>query len=362
MLKNKKIQILIVALVLAVLVYFTFKKAKDEGVEKGEEDAKNIKNTAAINAQKVENSGYSYEATIREDMTAAEKEVARQKQAQEDAERERLARLQSEYYTLTKKSASGLNAEQIELNIEDYKKTQELLKVYIAESGDDKANIDNAEYDTYAEVENKLMAYRYKKQQEFLIAVDYYKDTTYMDPDPSWTTAAEVNSALASWRAEQNRIKAEQDRLAAIEKAEQERLAAIEKAKKKWRDRQVELERFAADFTNAIDSRGVTQSKNAMKDTYFPQLEAMCPRDYMFVTWTMYINYNNRGISMWGGGCLGNIQGNPVIYYRENADSVSRWWNKQEKLKREYSIGGFENFNEFGQVVGYNNTNYGTTE
>lgn len=351
MLKNKKIQVLIVAFVLAVLVYFTFKKARDKGVEQGEEDAKNIKNSAAINAQKVENSGYSYEATIREDMTAAEKEVARQKQAQEDAERERLAKLQSAYYTLTKKSAAGLSAEQIEVNIEDYKKTQELLKVYIAESGDAKADIDNAEYDTYAEVENKLIAYRYKKQQEFLAAVEYYKETTHTDPDPNLTTTAEINSALASWRAEQARIK-----------AEQERLAAIENAKKKWRDRQVELERFAADFTNAIDSRGVTQSKNAMKDTYFPQLEAMCPRDYMFVTWTMYINYSNRGISMWGGGCLGNIQSHPVIYYRENADSVSRWWNKQDKLRREYNIGGFENFNELGQVVGYNGTNYGTTE
>ncbi len=351
MLKNKKIQILIVALVLAVLVYFTFKKAKDEGVEQGKEDAKNIKNTAAINAQTLDNPGYSDAATITDDMTAAEKAIALQKQAEEDAEMQRLLDLQTEYYTLTKKSAKGLTASQIEANIEDYKKTQDLLKVYIAETGDTKADIDNADYDTYAEVDNKLTAYRHQKQQEYLAAVENYKAVTHMDPDPSYTTTAQINSALASWRAEQARIKAEQDRLAAIEAKRQ-----------KWRNKRVDLENFARDFTNAIDTRAKRSSKDAMMNTYFPTLESMCPRDYLYVTFHMYINYTNRGIDMFGGGCLAAIQNNPVIFFRENANSVSNWWVKMNRLKDQYNSAGMENFNEFGELVGYNGVNYGTTE
>ena len=99
-----------------------------------------------------------------------------------------------------------------------------------------------------------------------------------------------------------------------------------------------------------------------MMNTYFPTLESMCPRDYLYVTFHMYINYANRGIDMFGGGCLAAIQNNPVIFFRENANSVSNWWVKMNRLKDQYNSAGMENFNEFGELVGYNGVNYGTTE
>lgn len=272
---------IIVLIAVMVILYFVFKKTKQAGIDAGQEEGErlreNIQNDAALSAQsagkKVE---YSSKATVTEDMSAAQKLMAKAQAAKEEEEYQELLKLQTEYYNLTKRSAVGLTADQIKQNIQSYKDTQALLEVYIKESGDKNANIWNEEYDTYGEVMNKLIAYRNQAKKEYESAVSEYKSVTNSNPPSNLTTAAEVKAALDSWKAEK----------AVREEREAKRNA--------WNARKQVIINNIGRLEPALRQRGIVANKHIIEDC-LNEANGYDARDFYYFFENAYARLQDKG-------------------------------------------------------------------
>lgn len=283
--------------IIIIALYFIYKKTKSKAQESGEEAGKSYKNETE---RDVLSSDFKSSVQITDNMTATEKRIAEDKIAIEEEEYKKLLAKRTEYYNLTKKSGVGLSYETLVARIDEYNKTANLLSEYIALTGDDNANIEKLEYDTYDEVMNLINNYKKKQKDLFDNAVKNYKEITNNEPPVDCKTAEQVNAALNTWSAKKRE------------------LDALNDARSAWDKRRRELIVLSQEFVTNLDQRGSDNRKKKLMNESFPQIVNLSDRDFVFFIDTTYSAYANRNIDLFGS-VFANIIYWKGIYYRENA-------------------------------------------
>lgn len=283
--------------VIIIALYFIYKKTKSKAQESGEEAGKSYKNETE---REVLASDFKPSVQITENMTVTEKRIAEDKIAFEEEEYKQLLAKRTEYYNLTKKSGAGLSYETLVARIDDYNKTANLLTEYITLTGDDNANIEKLEYDTYDEVMNLINSYKKKQKDLFDNAVKNYKEITNSEPPVDCKTAEQVNAALSTWSAKKRE------------------LDALNEARSAWDKRRRELIDLSYNFVANLDQRGARACKDNLMKSIFPAIVNLSDRDFVFFIDTTYSAYANRKIDLFGF-VFADIKNHPIIFFRENA-------------------------------------------
>ena len=280
-----------------IALYFIYKKTKSKAQETGKEAGKSYQNETE---RDLLSSDFNSSVKITDNMTGSEKRIAEDRIAIEEEEYKKTLAKRTEYYNLTKKSGVGLSYETLVARIDDYNKTANLLTEYITITGDDNANIEKLEYDTYDEVMNLINSYKKKQKDLFDNAVKNYKEITNSEPPGDCKTAEQVNAALNTWSAKKRE------------------LDALNDARSAWDKRRRELVELSYNFAANLDQRGARVRKDNLMKAIFPEIVNLSDRDFVFFIETTYASYANRHIDLFGS-VFASIKNNPIIYFSENA-------------------------------------------